>query len=549
MDSSKYIFSGDRRSLLVTELESRKFDLVVIGGGITGAGIALDAASRGLSVALVEKNDFASGTSSRSTKLIHGGLRYLKNFEFKLVKTVGKERAIVYRNAPHLVVPEKMLLPIIEKGSFGKFGLKFGLWLYDRLAKVNSSEKRIMLNSNETKAKEPLINKEGLKGSGYYSEYRTDDARLTVEVMKTAASKGALCLNYASCEELDIENDQITCKDIFTGESFLVNTKLVVNAAGPWVDRIREKEGSFSGKRLHHTKGVHLVVPKRKLPVENSVYFDVGDGRMIFAIPRFHSTYIGTTDTNYVSNGEEKSLSEPGVTQADVKYLLDACNRMFPNVNLQQADISSSWSGLRPLIHEDGKSPSELSRKDEIFVSDSGLISIAGGKLTGYRLMAKNVVDLVCQNLNIQQECRTESIAIVGGDFEHLDKLDQYIRSLRARMNGYGLDGDETDNLVRTFGKQCDIIIDKSRKFESNRLIQAVAWFCLRNEQVNTLADFYVRRTGYLYFYPERISQTLDLVLPLFAEFLNWNNERVEQEKKEIHQLLKSITDFGSEEA
>jgi len=549
MDSSKYIFSGDRRSLLVNELESRKFDLVVIGGGITGAGIALDAATRGMSVALVEKSDFASGTSSRSTKLIHGGLRYLKNFEFKLVKTVGKERSIVYRNAPHLVIPEKMLLPITENGSYGKFGLKYGLKLYDRLAKVSASEKRIMLNPNETIAKEPLINKEGLKGSGYYSEYRTDDARLTLEVMKTAASKGALCLNYASCQELDIANDQITCTDELTGESFLVNTKLVVNAAGPWVDLVREKEGNVTGKRLHHTKGVHLVVPKSKFPIENSVYFDTDDGRMIFAIPRFKSTYIGTTDTNYEKDGSEKSLTEPGVTKADVTYLLTNCNKMFPTVNLQQSDITSSWSGLRPLIHEDGKSPSELSRKDEIFVSESGLISIAGGKLTGYRLMAKKVVDLVCETLEIQQECRTESVAIVGGDFEHLDKLDQYIRSLRARMNGYGLDGDETESLVRTFGKQCDLIIDKSRKFEADRLIQAVAWFCLRYEQVNTLADFYVRRTGYLYFYPERIEKTIDLVAAMFAEFLNWDKNRVEQEKKEIDQLLVSITNFADGEA
>ena len=202
MDSSKHIFSADRRESLVHELKNRKFDLVVIGGGITGAGIALDATTRGLSVALIEKMDFASGTSSRSTKLIHGGLRYLKNFEFNLVKGVGKERAILYRNAPHLVVPENMLIPIYSNGTFSKFTTNVGLWLYDRLASVKKKERRVMLNAKETVAKVPALSPKELKGGGFYSEYRTDDARLTLEIVKTASYNGALCINYFTCVDL-----------------------------------------------------------------------------------------------------------------------------------------------------------------------------------------------------------------------------------------------------------------------------------------------------------------------------------------------------------
>lgn len=542
MDSSKYIFSADRRPQLIKELKSRQFDLLVIGGGITGAGIALDAATRGLSVALIEKNDFASGTSSRSTKLIHGGLRYLKNMEFRLVRDVGKERAIVYQNAPHLVVPEKMLLPLVEGGSYGKFATRFGLWLYDWLAGVRKSEKRVMLNRAETLAKEPLLQANGLKGSGYYSEYRTDDARLTLEVMKTAAAHGALCMNYVECVDLELQPDgidQVVCLDRIGDGNLTINARKVVNAAGPWADKLREKDGAVKGKRLFLTKGIHIVVPQMRLPVNQSVYFDVGDGRMIFTIPRFGTTYIGTTDTAYTGNFEE-----PDITISDVNYLLDAVNRTFPSVNLEMADIISSWSGLRPLIHEDGKSPSEMSRKDEVFQSEQGLITIAGGKLTGYRLMAKKVVDLVCSQLDIQQECKSDQTQLVGGEFKHADMVDSYIKSLRTRLKGHGLKWEEAELLVRTFGKQADHILDKTREFQGDTLIQALAWYCLRYEQVSTLADFYVRRTGYLYFMPHRITASLDAVVPLFVEFLGWDEKRVTSERDHMETLLVTITNF-----
>jgi len=233
----------------------------------------------------------------------------------------------------------------------------------------------------------------------------------------------------------------------------------------------------------------------------------------------------------------------------DVMYLLNGVNSMFPSANLKQTDILSSWSGLRPLIHEDGKSPSELSRKDEVFISSSGLISIAGGKLTGYRLMAKKVVDLVCEKLNLQQECRTENVKLIGGDFKHIDLVENYIRSLRARMKGNGLPEEETEYLVRTFGKQSDIILDKCRAFEEEELVQALAWFCLRNEQVSTLSDFYIRRTGYLYFRPGKVNATMELVIPAFAKFLNWDQDRIVSERATMTSRLSEITNFSNGEA
>jgi len=547
MDSSKHIFSADRRDQIIKELKSREFDLVIIGGGITGAGIALDAVTRGMSVALIEKVDFGSGTSGRSTKLIHGGLRYLKNFEFSLVKSVGKERAIVYRNAPHLVVPEKMLLPFFTNGNFNRFTTNVALWVYDRIASVKKKERRIMLSRKETIAKVPIIRSEELKGSGFYSEYRTDDARLTLEIVKTASSYGALCINYVCCTDLAIKGGEVgrvTCRDELYDEQFIVKSKKVVNASGPWVDQVRKIDSSIQGKKMFHTKGVHLVVPRSRLNIEHAIYFDAVDDRMIFVIPRFEKTYLGTTDTVY--NG---SLEEPEVTVNDVSYLLDSVNAMFPSVRLHADDILSSWSGLRPLIYQEGKVPSSISRKDEIFISDSGLITIAGGKLTGYRLMAKKTVDLVCKQLNLVQECRTDSIRILGGEFKKEGMVRAYIVNLKTRMKSFGLDVNEAEVLVRAFGKQTDTILNKTRAFEKEKLIQALAWFCLRNEQVHTLSDFYIRRLGYLHFYPERIHSTMDQVIPMFAAFLKWDEVRIENEKNEMYGHLRAITQFKDKDA
>ena len=357
-------FSARNRTRYIQQLQNDSFDLLVIGGGITGAGIALDAITRGLKVCLIEKSDFASGTSSRSTKLIHGGLRYLKQLEFGIVREVGQERSILYKNAPHIVIPERMLLPIVEGGSLGKYSTSLGLYVYDRLAGVEKEERRNMLSKEETLEKEPLLNQDILKGGGMYVEYRSDDARLTIEVMKSAVERGALCINYVSFESFTHNaSNKIAgamCRDVLSRKTFYIKAKKVINACGPWVDVLRKKDKSLNKKRLHLTKGIHIVISKDKLPIHQAVYFDVQDGRMIFAIPRGRKVYIGTTDTNY-----NEDTDFPFATREDVQYVLDAANFMFPSASLHINDVESSWAGLRPLIHEEGKSPSDLSRKDE----------------------------------------------------------------------------------------------------------------------------------------------------------------------------------------
>ena len=538
--------SSFNRTALMRQMALEEADLLIIGGGITGAGIALDAVSRGLKVALVEKQDFAAGTSSRSTKLIHGGLRYLKQAEFKLVHEVGSERAVIYKNAPHLVVPEKMLLPLVKNGSYSPTMTSFGLWLYDKLAGVKKEEQRKMLTPEEVLKEESLLRKDILIGGGLYVEYRTDDARLTLEILKTAASKGALLLNYMEVHSFLYEGNQVSgavVEDELTGKSISIKAKQIVNAAGPWVDQLRKQDNSLQGKRLHLTKGVHIVVPQGRLPVKHSVYFDVPDGRMVFAIPRGKVTYIGTTDTNY-----QGSLEDPAVSKADAEYLLEAANKMFPSVFLNMHDILSSWAGLRPLIHEDGKSASELSRKDEIFISPRGLISIAGGKLTGYRKMAERVTDLVSKNLkskfNIKTNpCTTATITITGGDFTSPSAVPAYIDELEHKLKAVGLGKAEAEYLVRVYGTQSDQVYDKIKEEYNGTsgeeaMIRGELWFCIQHEALYHASDFLLRRTGRIYFDISSADRYKEVVLKEMQKALQWNEGQVGVERLLIEKAL-----------
>lgn len=542
-------FSASHRTAFLEEMASRQLDLLVIGGGITGVGIALDAVSRGLSVGLIEKRDFGSGTSSRSTKLIHGGLRYLKQGEIKLVKEVGRERELLYRNAPHIVIPEKMLLPLIEGGNYGKWATSIGLWIYDILAGVKKEERRIMLDKQQTEELEPLLRKDILRGAGLYIEYRTDDARLTIEVAKTAVSRGALCVNYAEAVELLYDNSRlagVNVKDHRSGNNYSIFAKKVVNAAGPWVDAVRTMDNSLQGKRLHLTKGVHLVLPRDRLPLRQAIYFDVPDGRMIFAIPRDDTTYIGTTDTNYDSD-----IDTPLVSKDDVKYLLKAVNNMFPSVNLTNGDVVSSWVGLRPLIHEDGKSPSELSRKDEIFLSSSGLISIAGGKLTGFRKMAERVVDLVCNQIGIEtgrlfSGCITDQIVLSGGNFSDYGGEEGIREKLRNQAIEYKLPESELLSLIGKYGTESFRIVEMAKVLdpEANPILLAEIQYTIENEMSISISDFAIRRSGRIFFEKESLMEIYPTLHPHFMELQGVDHESRSEDLIDFERELKNTVYF-----
>jgi glycerol-3-phosphate dehydrogenase len=547
-------FSNLNRAATVNKITKEHFDIIVIGGGITGGGIALDAASRGLKVLLLEKGDFASGTSSKSTKLIHGGLRYLKQFDFWLVKEVGSERAIVHKLAPHLVLPEKMLLPLIEGGSYGKWLTSVGLKVYDILAQVSGDDKRKMLEKKEAMALEPLLPKKMVKGAGYYAEYRTDDARLTLENIKTSLQYGAEALNYAEVTNFIYKENLVkgvVVKDHFSGDEFSVNANYVVSAAGPWVDELRSINNSKKGKRLHLTKGVHLVFPHHKLPVKQSVYFDVPDGRMIFAIPRGKITYVGTTDTNY---NLEKDKVETDF--ADAIYLIAAVNNMFPSINLEMEDIESSWAGLRPLIHEEGKSASELSRKDEIFTSETGLISIAGGKLTGYRIMAERVVNRIAKKMKEEEgkevpDCLTETLPLCGSKFKKNKEVKKYIASIYKRIEVDGFTKYDAWYLVTNYGVQTEAILniykDRKEKDSAVRLALSELEFGVAFEMVQSPMDFFVRRTGRLYFDIHSVRTLMKPVCLELQKIFKADEAKVLIWKEALETELKSHSDFSIE--
>ncbi|EGQ2860234.1 glycerol-3-phosphate dehydrogenase/oxidase [Staphylococcus pseudintermedius] len=537
-----------KRDTVKKRMQSEAYDLIVVGGGITGAGIALDATARGMKVALVEMQDFAQGTSSRSTKLVHGGLRYLKQLQVGVVAETGKERAIVYENGPHVTTPEWMLLPMHKGGTFGKFSTSIGLAMYDRLAGVKKSERKKMLSKKETSAKEPLVKQDGLKGGGYYVEYRTDDARLTIEVMKKAAEQGADIMNYAKVTNFLYDNKEkvngVAVVDRLGNETFEIKGKKVVNATGPWVDEVRSADYSKNNKQLRLTKGVHVVIDQSKFPLRQAVYFDTEkDGRMIFAIPREGKAYVGTTDTFY-----NNDKSKPLVNQEDRDYLVDAINYMFPTVHITDADIESTWAGVRPLIFEEGKDPSEISRKDEIWEGKSGLLTIAGGKLTGYRHMALEIVDLVEKRLKQEyklkfKEVDTKHIPISGGDVGGSANFEQFIEDKVAAAKAMNLDTDLARRLATKYGSNVDDLfaIAQAAQHQNTGLpleLYVELVYGVQNELVVKPTDFLVRRIGALYFDIDTVLRHKDTVVDVLADLLGYDANVKAVYKQELEEAI-----------
>ncbi|XID91222.1 glycerol-3-phosphate dehydrogenase/oxidase [Paenibacillaceae bacterium WGS1546] len=541
------VFSGGRRTEIFESMRKNEYDLLIIGGGITGAGIALDAASRGLRAALVEMQDFAAGTSSRSTKLVHGGLRYLKQFEVKMVAEVGKERAIVYENGPHVTTPEWMLLPIYKGGTFGSFTTSVGLRVYDYLAGVKRSERRKMLKSEETLRKEPLLKRNGLLGGGYYVEYRTDDARLTIEVMKRAVELGTDALNYAKAEKLSYKDGRVcgaTVTDLLSGASGEIRAKAVVNATGPWVDTLRELDGSNRGKKLRLSKGIHLVIDQSRFPLRQAVYFDTDDKRMVFAIPRDGKTYVGTTDTFY--DGDK---AHPTMTEADRQYVIDAINFMFPDTRITEEDVESSWAGIRPLIYEEGKNPSEISRKDEIWESQSGLITIAGGKLTGYRKMAEDTMDLVVRRLAGRVQAgpsRTKGMPISGGDVGGSDRFGDYAAKVAKQGEAAGLSPEASLKLARFYGSNAEKVYRYAAgggaEAERSGLpldLFARVRYAVEEEMAAKPVDVLVRRTGALFFDIAQVRAYSSRVIALMKDMLAWSDETADAFAAELENAVR----------
>jgi glycerol-3-phosphate dehydrogenase len=541
------------RKETLEKLTSETLDVLIIGGGITGAGLALQAGAQDLKAGLLEMQDFAAGTSSRSTKLVHGGLRYLKQFEVEMVADITKEREVIYQNAPHIVQPEKMLLPVYDEpgASFTDFSAKVALDLYDRLAEVDEEDAHHFISKEEVLKDIPSLKEEGLLKGGLYLDYINDDARLTLEILKKASDLGTFLMNYMKVTDfLYDENDQIIgvqAKDTVTDESYEIQAKTVVNATGPWSDEIRNKQKDEDADRMYPTKGVHFVVDSRKLPVKHTVYTDTGleDDRMIFIIPRGDKTYFGTTDTPYEGN-----FSEPGITKEDLDYLLKAINNRFPEADLSLSDIEAGWSGLRPLIlEEDATDASSISRTHDVFVSDAGLITIAGGKLTDYRLMAQDTFEMILSELTDKtgktyERVETKNISLSGGDIPNYLKFEDYVQDNIEKGVEIGLTEVQAKDILEWYGSNAETVFSLKEEAESINLPLDIALslvYALEYEAVMTPVDFFLRRTDMLLFSTNEIENWITPVIDTMEQYFGWSAGEKTTHVEELNKTISNV--------
>jgi glycerol-3-phosphate dehydrogenase len=472
----------------VRSLVDRTVDLLVIGGGIIGAGIARDAALRGLAVALVEQNDFASGTSSRPTRLIHGGLRYLELFDFGLVRSDMREREILLRIAPHLVFPLAFLLPLYRPSLWYRFKLWIGMQLYDFLSLDKSLPKRKWLSREATLAAEPNLHPDGLAGAWrFYDAQVPLVERLVLENVTDAAEHGALVLNHAEAVSYLQEGDTITgavIRDRITRQDHRVRARFTVNATGPWLDRTLEPLRDGATPLLRLTKGIHLVTPRAT--EQAHVLFAQQDGRLFFVTPWLDSTIVGTTDTDY-----DGDPADAAATEEDVRYLREAAHRAFPRAPFDE--IHFTWAGVRALVREEGVDESQVSRKHALYDHEKrdgkrGVLSVVGGKITAYRDIADEVTDRVSSALGATARSTTASVALPGA------------RATGA-PNLRGIHPDPSEYLRGVYGSRWHLVAaadpDEAggeRLCTHHEGIAGEVVYAVRNEWAMTIGDVLLRR-------------------------------------------------------
>lgn len=535
------------------------YDIVIIGGGITGAGVARDAALRGLRVALFEKGDFASGTSSKSSKLIHGGLRYLEQAELGLVFESVSERQVQINMAPHLVRPLPFLVPVFQSSRVGLELMNVGLWMYDTLALFRSHKlHKTMRGADKVRELEPDIRAEGLTGAIEYYDCGTDDSRLVLENILAAVQNGARCESYTEVVKILRKRGKVSAvriRDTITGTEKIVECASVAMATGPWSDKtIPEIGAGMKTPLLSPTKGVHLVFRHEQLPLKRALtLMSPEDGRVMFAIPWRGRTVIGTTDTYFEGDPDEVHADAE-----DVAYLCRSANFLFPKANFSADDVIATWAGLRPLIHEEADSASEVSREHQIYVNDDGVILIAGGKLTTYRLMAKDLVKATIRWLRDQKNDifadrelkrpRTKKRPLPGG-VGFIDASEAGVRMLaQAIAKESNLPRALTEHWAFTYGSRArelaHLVADDPKLQEPLQSDLSHTWaeieFAIRNEMVRTVDDVLSRRVPILLLGLDQGLDILEAVTDRMGDARNWDAER---RRVEMERYKKTVAD------
>jgi glycerol-3-phosphate dehydrogenase len=523
-------------------LADGSYDVVVIGGGMAGAGVARDLALRGVSVALVEKLDFASGTTSRSSKLIHGGLRYLELLDFGLVRESLRERERLGRLAPHLVRPLPFLVPIYRESSRGLVKVRIGLALYDWLTPGRARERYRVLSTVDALSLEAGIRSEGLLGAGYYfDDLLVYPERLCLENVLSAVRHGARAFNYAEVE--DVLRDRVGAvtgvrvRDLLSERTVTLGARVVVNAAGPWVDRIRARAGvTDRGARIvRTTKGIHCLLPR---VTERAIYHSTGDDRMIFVIPWREFSLVGTTDSDF--EGDPDRLHATG---DEVRYLLDEVRRAVPDARVSPEHVAYTYAGVRPLSVEEGKRASDVSRAHKVVAEEDGtFLSVTGTKLTCFRSLAEEVGDQVMRTLGRRAPARTGALT--------LDGLDEEASTVEARawldvtpdMAASGLERDTLETLVTLYGRRYGRVAELAGKVAGgterlcpeNPDVAAQLHHAVQEEMTVTLEDFMIRRTGI----GTSHCQGLDCAEAIgerMAELAGWTTARLDAELTAYH--------------
>ncbi len=483
------------------------FDLLVLGGGITGAGVALDAALRGLRVALIDKGDFASGTSSVSSKLVHGGLRYLEHLELGLVREALQERRLLLRNAPHLVRPLRFVLPFYRGARVPAWQWRLGLTLYDLLAGAGNLRRSRSLDRRMVRKEFPGLRADALSGGAEFFDAQMDDARLCLEVIKTAAGHGACVANYVEAVAFERRGGTIAgvrAVDRAGGRELLIEARQVVNATGPWVDAVCRLAGDGDGPHVRPTKGAHLVAPGRG-PGAAFLLLHPRDGRVFFVLPWLGKTLVGTTDTD-----EGAPPDDVAATPADVAYLLDGFNHYF-DPPLTERALLGHFAGLRPLLCARPADPSSRSREFRVFGSASGLLSVAGGKYTTYRHVAEVVTDEVTRRLGHRRACRTRLQRLDGAPEGPWPAFEA--RATKG-LEAMGLSAGAARHLVSRYGRRAAEVADYvragpglARPIHADEPDLAAELAYQRDHEMAVFADdFLLRRTRVGLFHPDHLA-------------------------------------------
>jgi glycerol-3-phosphate dehydrogenase len=535
-------FSAKTRLANLGRLSQDLFDILIVGGGITGGSIARDAAMRGYKVALIDKGDFASGTSSKSSKLVHGGVRYLEMFEFGLVFEASRERRTLWQIAPHLVQPLPFLFPVYRDARWPAWMIDIGLWMYDALALFRNFKRHEMFSNREIARRMNGIDVQNINGGAHYYDGQVDDARLTLETIRAAHRHGAVIANYVQVDQLLKQGGKVVgvqAHDTLRGAKVDVHARVVVNATGPWTDTLLQLDDPQAPQRMRPTKGIHILVPREKIGGDSAVAFPAhSDGRLMFVIPWGKFSIVGTTDTDFTGN-----LDHVFADAADVDYVIAAAQHAFPGAPLQKSDVISTFAGLRPLVLQQGKSATKTSREHEIWTTASGLVTIAGGKLTTARSMAEELVDLVGKRLRAEynlapaQPVMTARTPIVevGGD-----------------LAPDGLPPEVIEHLTHAHGPEACRVLEIARRdtrlaqpmIEGLPYIWAEVPYAVEQEMAMTATDILERRLHILNESRDMGMGIAPEVAARLGNFLDWDKTEIERELREYQERVALASAF-----